>query len=250
MKTVDNYKIESKNRIKKMLNNKNLSNISKKFMEISMKEKYPYNFTWFDIPIIQYPADIIAIQEVIWRTKPDLIIETGVAHGGSLIFNASILKLLDLKFPSKYGRRVIGVEIDLKPHNKMAIRKHPLGESIDLIEGSSINKEVFNAVKFRAKKYKKVLVFLDSNHSKNHVLQELLLYSGLVSKNSYIVAFDTIIEDLPKGFFKNRNWDKNNNPKSAIDVFLGNTKNFRIDKSITEKLLISSNKNSFLLKIK
>lgn len=250
MKIVDKYNNESRNRIAKMLNNKNLLNISKKFMEISLKEKYPYNFTWFDIPIIQYPADIIAIQEVIWKIKPDLIIETGVAHGGSLIFNASILKLLDLKYPLKYERRVIGVEIDLKLHNKKAIRKHPLSESIDLIEGSSVDKDVFNVVKFRAEKYKRVLVFLDSNHSKNHVLQELLLYSVLVSKNSYIVAFDTIIEELPKGFFKNRNWDKKNSPKSAVDVFLGNNKSFRIDKSVTEKLLISSNKNSFLLKIK
>jgi len=247
---MNKFEEEVMNRIKENQGNSSLLKAAQSFMVESTLPKYCYNFSVFGRPIIQYPQDIIAMQEIIWKIKPDLIIETGVAHGGSLIFNASILKLLDLKYPLKYERRVIGVEIDLKLHNKKAIRKHPLSESIDLIEGSSVDKDVFNVVKFRAEKYKRVLVFLDSNHTKNHVLQELLLYSDLVSKNSYIVAFDTIIEELPKGFFKNRNWDKKNSPKSAVDVFLGNNKSFRIDKSVTEKLLISSNKNSFLLKIK
>ena len=172
-------------------------NYSKKFFLETVKNKYSYNFKFLGIPIIQYPQDIIKVQELIWKIEPDLVIETGIAKGGSLILSASILKLLDIKLQRKKSL-VIGVDIKIKNNNKYKIKNHFLKNKIKLIEGSSIDKKVIKIIKNKAKNFKKVMIFLDSNHSHSHVLEELRLYSRLVSKGSYIVVFDTAIEFLPK----------------------------------------------------
>jgi cephalosporin hydroxylase len=226
-------------------------NHSNKFFLETVKNKYSYNFNWLGLPIIQYPQDMVKIQELIWKIKPDLIIETGIAKGGSLILSASILQMLDLKYLRKKSL-VIGVDILIKKKNRDIIKNHFLSKKIELIKGSSIDKKVIKIIKTKAKSFKKVIIFLDSNHSHDHVLEELRSYSDLVSKGSYLVVFDTVIEFLPKkryNFFKKRNWHPGNSPMTAINCFLNENKNFKIDKKIDKQLVISAAKNGYLRKL-
>ena len=242
------FENEVKNRVKKNSKNKKLKRVAKNFLKESYLEKYSYNHFFFGRPIIQYPEDILSIQEIIFKVKPDLIIETGIAHGGSLILSAGMLLLLD-NFKKK-NRLVLGIDIDIRKHNLSKIKKHPFYKKIKLIEGDSTSQSTFNKVKKISSKYKKILVLLDSNHTHNHVLKELNYYAHLTSKNSYCIVFDTIINDLPNNFFNNRPWDKKNNPKSAVKTFLkSNYKKFKLDKSIENKSLISSIKGGVLQKI-
>jgi cephalosporin hydroxylase len=210
-------------------------------------------------PIIQYPQDMAAMQEIIWEVKPDLIIETGIAHGGSLIFSASMLALLDLceaieekkAFdPSVSKRKVLGLDIDIRPHNREAIEAHPLSSRIQMIQGSSIAPEIVHQVHEIAKKHSKILVCLDSNHTHEHVLEELHAYAPLVCKGSYCVVFDTIVEDLPKEMFPDRPWGPGNNPKTAVWEYLKSHPEFEINKSIDHKLLISVAPDGFLKRVK
>ncbi len=199
----------------------------------SGKHKYSYNFRWLGIPIIQYPQDIIAVQELIWDCRPDLIVETGVAHGGSLILWASLLELLG-------GRgRVIGVDIDIRGHNRLAIEAHPMAKRISLIEGSSVAQATLTQVTNLAVGCQRPMVMLDSNHTHDHVLQELRHYAPLVRKGSYLVVFDTVIDEMPEAYFPNRPWGKNNNPRTAVEAFLRENKRFEVDKSIEDKLQIT-----------
>jgi len=195
--------------------------------------KYTYNFTWLGRPIIQFPQDLAALQEIIWATKPDLIIETGIAHGGSLIFHASMLHLL-----GNQGR-VLGVDIDIRDHNRAEIEAHPMFERIDMIQGSSIEDEVAAQVAAAASKSGRVMVILDSNHTHDHVLSELEIYAPLVSKGCYMVVFDTLIEDMPEGSFPDRPWDKGDNPRTAVNAFLEMTNRFEVDAAMDAKLQIS-----------
>lgn len=211
---------------------KSLSRITRKWYLKSYKYEYSYHFKWLGRPIIQYPQDIVAIQEIIWQVKPDLIIETGIAHGGSLVFSASILDLIG-------NGKVLGIDVDIRKHNKIEIENHPLHKRINMIQGSSIDKNVIKKVYEFSRGKKSVMVFLDSNHTHEHVLKEMNLYSKLVTKGSYLVVFDTIIDDMPKDFFKKRPWGKNNNPKSAVKEFLKSNDRFEIDKEIENKLLIT-----------
>jgi cephalosporin hydroxylase len=211
----------------------------KNWFQDSWDYEYVYHFTWLGLPIIQLPQDIIALQEIIWKVKPDLIIETGVARGGSVIFSASLLHLLGCG-------EVVGIDIDIRKNNRRTIENHPLSKKITLIEGSSISKKVMNRVQKIAKNKKRILVFLDSHHSHDHVLKELKLYSPLVGKGSYLVVFDTLVEEFPKNFFKNRPWNVGNNPQTAVHEFLKGNSRFKIDKSIDKKLVISSNPSGFL----
>jgi cephalosporin hydroxylase len=195
------------------------------------------------VPIIQIPQDIIAMQEIIWDVKPDLIIETGIARGGSLIFYASMLELI--------GRgEVLGIDIDIRKHNKKAIEKHKMFKRIKMIEGSSIEDSVIKRVKKIVKKHKKVLVCLDSLHTHSHVLKELELYSSFVNVESYLVVFDTIIKYMPRSFSKNRPWHELNNPATAVQEFLKNNDNFEINKEIDSKLLITNLPGGFLKRVK
>lgn len=217
----------------------NLKKVSRQWFLQSVKYEYSYHFRWLGIPIIQYPQDIIAYQEIIWNVKPDLIIETGIARGGSLIFSASILEMI--------GKgKVVGIDVDIREHNKRAIEKHPLKNRIKMIEGSSIDEKIVRTVHRLARRKKKILLMLDSNHTHDHVLNELRLYSSLVSKNSYIVVFDSVIEDLPDNLNKNRPWGKGNNPKTAILQFLKENNRFVMDEQIKNKLAISATPYGYL----
>ena len=195
--------------------------------------KYTYNFTWLGRPVIQFPQDLAALQEIIWSTCPDLIIETGIAHGGSLVFHASILHLLGNE------GRVLGVDIDIRDHNRAEIETHPLFERIDMIQGSSIEDDIAARVAETASKAGQVMVMLDSNHTHAHVLRELELYAPLVTRGCYLVVCDTLIEDMPDGSFPDRSWGKGDNPRTALSAFLETTDRFEIDISMDAKLQIS-----------
>jgi cephalosporin hydroxylase len=220
---------------------KGLSNI---WLRESLRYSYSYNFTWLGRPIIQYPQDIIAMQEIIWRVKPVLIVETGIAHGGSLIFYASMLELIG------GDGHVVGIDIDIREHNRVEIEKHPLFRRITMIRGSSTNEDVVSQVYHFAKGRKPVLVVLDSKHTHAHVLRELELYSPLVTKESYLAVLDTIIEDMPDDSFPDRPWGKGNNPKTAVWEFLKTNDRFEIDKEIENKLLITVAPDGYLRCVK
>ena len=234
-----NFEKRNKKFIRLMVKDASLKKLTLSWFSKSCKYEYSYHFAWLGRPIIQFPQDIMAIQEIIWKVKPDLIIETGIAHGGSLIFSASILELI--------GKgEVVGIDIDIREHNRKEIEKHPMYKRITMIEGSSIDKDVAKKVYKIAKGKQKVLVILDSNHTHKHVLKELELYSSLVTKESYLIVLDTVVEDLPEDFIKNRSWGKGNNPKTAVWEFLKNTDRFEIDKEIQNKSLITVAPDGYL----
>jgi cephalosporin hydroxylase len=235
---------EKAENIKQIAESQQLKELGLSFLIQSGGKKYSYNFTWFGVPIIQFPQDIVALQEVIWKAKPDLIIETGVAHGGSLIFLASLLEAIG------GAGEVLGIDIDIRPHNRAVIEQHPLFKRIKLIEGSSIDNEIVNQVREIAKHKQRVLVILDSNHTHEHVMQELNFYSPWVSVGSYCIVFDTAIEDMPENSFPNRPWDKGNNPKTAVWEFLKTNPNFEIDRETNDKLLITVAPDGYLKRIK
>lgn len=212
-------------------------------MRESIPARYSYNFTWMGQPIIQYPQDIVAMQEIIWSVKPDLIIETGIAHGGSLIYYASLLELIG-------EGSVLGIDVDIRKHNREAIDRHPMRKRIDMIEGSSIKDEILKEVRGRAENKKRILVCLDSDHTHEHVLRELELYSPLVTKGSYLVVFDTVVEDLPDDLFQDRAWGRGNNPMTAVQEFLKRSDRFEIDREIKERLLITVAPDGYLKCIK
>lgn len=216
---------------------------------------YTYNFSWLGRPIIQFPQDMIAVQELVWSIKPDLIIETGIAHGGSLVFSASMLALLDMADaieagktidPGVSGRKVLGIDIDIRDHNRAAIEEHPMANRIEMIQGSSIEPEIIDQVKEVAKDYQRILVTLDSNHTHDHVLAELEAYAPLTSPGSYCVVFDTLIEDMPADMFPDRPWAVGNNPKTAVKEYLKKHPEFEIDKSIQHKLQITVAPDGYL----
>ena len=195
--------------------------LSQAWLRCGWDTKYVYSFTWLGRPIIQLPEDMFRIQEVIYRIKPDVIIETGVAHGGSLIFYASLCKAI--------GKgRVIGIDIEIRPHNRKAIEAHELYEYITLLEGSSISPEVLAQVRKLVEPGETTLVLLDSNHTKQHVLEELRAYSPLVPVNSYIVACDGIMAYLAGAPRTQLDWPQNN-PLTAIQDFLRENSDFLIE---------------------
>lgn len=225
----------------------------------SLKHLYSYNFTWLGRPIIQYPQDMVAIQELLWTVKPDLVIETGIAHGGSLILSASILALLDMCDateagtgidPQCPGRRVLGIDIDIRSHNRAAIEAHPLAGRIDMIQGSSIDQSIITQVRKYAEGCKRVFICLDSNHTHEHVLAELNAYAPLTGVGSYCVVFDTLIEDLPEDTFSNRPWGRGNNPKTAAIEYLRTHPEFEIDRTIENKLQITVAPGGYLKRIR
>jgi cephalosporin hydroxylase len=236
----DVFEKEKIENIQKIGQDAYLHNISIEWITNVSKYKYSYHFSWMGRPIIQFPQDIIAMQEIIWQVKPDLIIETGIAHGGSLIFYASMLELMG------GDRHVLGIDNDIRQPNRLAIEQHPMFKRIRMIQGSSIDQRVTKQVYEFAKGKGKVLVALDSNHTHDHVLQELNLYSPLVTKDSYLVVFDTIIEDMQEDSFPNRPWGKGNNPKTAVRKFLETNHRFVVDKEIENKLLITVAPDGYL----
>ena len=229
------------------------------FLRVSTVPKYSYNFSFLGRPIIQYPQDMVAMQELIWEVKPDLIIETGIAHGGSLIMSASMLALLDYCYAKERGQvldpsrphcKVLGIDIDIRAHNLAAIETHPMASLIQMIEGSSIAPEIIDQVRTVAANYSRVLVCLDSKHTHEHVLAELEAYAPLVCPGSYCCVFDTIIEDMPADMFPDRPWGPGNNPKTAVWEYLKSHPEFEIDKSIQNKLLITVAPDGYLRRVR
>jgi cephalosporin hydroxylase len=252
---MSDFQDEVSSRLNQIAGNDHLIRTSKLFAEASLRAKYSYNFDWLGRPIIQYPQDMIAVQELIWQVKPDLIIETGIAHGGSLILSASMLAIIDIceaieegrtMDPKVSSRKVLGVDIDIRSHNRHAIEAHPMASRIQMIQGSSIAPDVIDQVWKIAREFKRIMVCLDSNHTHNHVLAELVAYAPLTSVGSYCVVFDTVVEDMPAEMFPNRPWGPGNNPKTAVHEYLKTHPEFRINKDIDDKLLISVAPNGFL----
>jgi cephalosporin hydroxylase len=213
-----------------MANDPELQELKRKLHVRLADYRYTYNFTWFSRPIIQLPEDIVALQELILSVKPALIVETGIAHGGSLVFSASMLQLLG------GDGLVVGVDIDIRAHNRVEIERHPLAARIRMIQGSSVDEDVARQVHEIARGRRPVLVILDSNHTHAHVLRELELYAPLVGEGSYVVVLDTSIDDMPDGYYTDRPWGPGNNPRTAVLEFLRSNDRFVVDKEIENRL--------------
>jgi len=256
--SLEKFKQEVQDNIKSLSINREFQDLSREWIRESGCNRWSYNFRWMGRPAIQFPNDAWAMQELIWDVKPDLIIEAGIAHGGSLVCYASMLAMLDVADavesggvmdPQKTKRKVLGLDIDIRPHNREAIEQHPMRPWIEMIQGSSIAPEVVAQVHEIAKGYKRILVSLDSNHTHDHVLAELQAYAPLTSVGSYCVVFDTIVEDMPPTLSSDRPWGPGNNPKTAVWEYLKSHPEFQIDSDIHHKLLITVAPDGYLKKI-
>lgn len=232
--------------------------LTQQWLEASMRRRYVYNFDWLGRPIIQYPQDMVAMQDLIWRVKPDLVIETGIAHGGSLVLSASMLAMLDYCEAVEQGtpldpratrRRVIGVDIDIRPHNRAAIEAHPLAHMIRMVQGSSIDPGTVEQVRTLAAGHQRVMVCLDSMHTHDHVLAELNAYAPLTSVGSYCVVFDTFVEDMPNDLFPDRPWAPGNNPKTAVKQWLQDQSGFVVDSDEATRLMVTVAPHGFLKRV-
>lgn len=259
MNPIEQFNNEVKENIKGLGEDRDLQAFSRIWVREISPHKWAYNFTWLGRPAIQFPNDAWAMQELIWKIKPDLIIETGIAHGGSLIFSASMLAMLDMceaiesgstLDPKQSKRKVLGLDIDIRQHNRDAIEAHPMASRIQMIQGSSIDPVVIEKVKQIAAEYKTILVCLDSNHTHEHVLAELEAYAPLTSVGSYCVVFDTVVEDMPEQMFPDRPWGPGDNPKTAVWEYLKTHPEFEIDKSIQHKLLITVAPDGYLRRLR
>ncbi len=249
---------------------KTLQDATDAWLDQAFRKRYMYHFDWLGRPIIQIPSDMVAVQELIWAVKPDLVIETGIAHGGSLILSASILAMIDYAEAANDGRmldpraskrRVLGIDIDIREHNRKAIESHPMAHFIHMLEGSSLEAGMVSQVHDYAKNFKKVLVCLDSNHTHDHVLNELEHYAPLTSKGSYCLVFDTIIEDLPAEVFPDRPWTPGNSPKTAVWEYQrilrekgrkaadGAPLMLEVDHGFEDKLLLSAAPDGYLKRV-
>lgn len=233
MSNVGEFDREVQRNLEALGDDTELRALSQRWMDQTAKHRYTYNFTWLGRPIIQFPQDMVALQELIWATRPDVVVETGIAHGGSLILSASILELIG------GSGRVVGIDIDIREHNRVEIERHPLAHRITMIEGSSVDPDIVAEVKAHVGPAKRVLVILDSSHTHDHVARELEAYSPLVPAGSYLVVFDTVIEDMPADAFPDRPWGPGDNPKTAVREFLRNNRRFVVDRDIESKLLIT-----------
>jgi cephalosporin hydroxylase len=251
----ERFKAECAAEVEAMRADTELSALSRAWMDRAAVHRYSYHFDWLGRPVIQHPQDIVAFQELVWRIRPDLIVETGVAHGGSLVMFASFLAMLDLTEaaesggvvdPSRPTRRVLGVDIDIRAHNRAALEAHPLRAYIDLVQGSSVDDDVAARVRAAAAGRPRVMVVLDSNHTHEHVLRELELYAPLVTPGSYCVVCDTVIEDMPADAFPDRPWGHGDNPKTAVWAYLRDHPEFSIDHSIDGKLGVTVAPDGFL----
>ncbi len=237
-----NFDEDVARRVRSLRDNSALRARSGDFLRESIGAQYSYNFSWMGRPIIQYPQDMIAMQEILWTVRPDLIVETGIAHGGSLVYYASLCELIG-------NGEILGIDIDIRAHNRRAIEEHPMFRRISLLQGSSVDPAIVQQVTARAAG-KRVLVVLDSNHTHDHVLAELEAYASLVSIGSYCVVFDTVVEDLPAGQYPDRPWGVGNNPKTAVHEFLGRDDRFEIDRDIEARIQITVAPDGYLRRIK
>ena len=252
------FKAECESEVLGMSEDASLAKLTKDWLTAASRRKYSYHFEFLGRPIIQYPQDMVAIQELIWEIKPDLIVETGIAHGGSLIMSASMLALLDLCEAQEAGialephasrRKVVGVDIDIRAHNRAAVEAHPMASRITMIQGSSTAVDIIEQVHGLAEGYERILVCLDSNHTHEHVLAELEAYAPLTSLGSYCVVFDTIVEDLPPDMFPDRPWGRGDNPKTAVHEYLKSHPEFIVDNQIERKLLVTVAPSGYLRRV-
>ena len=241
MNPIEEFKEEVLRNIAGLAGDKDVQALSRIWIREIARHRYAYNFTWLGRPVIQFPQDMMAIQELIWSIKPDVVIETGVAHGGSILFSASMLELVGGE------GYVIGIDIDIRKHNRTEIEAHPLSRRVKLIEGSSVDDAVVSQVREMVGEGKTVLVILDSNHTHEHVLRELELFSPFVREGSYLVVYDTLIEDMPVDLVGDRPWGPGNNPKTAVWEFLETNKRFKIDKDLEAKLSITVAPDGYLV---
>ena len=206
----------------------------------SDRHDYSYMWRWLGLPIIQMPTDVVLMQEIIWENRPQVIIETGVARGGSVILYSSMLRLLG-------EGKVVAVDIDIRAHNRKAIEEHPMADRVVLIEGSSTDPAVLDEIRTQIGDAERVMVVLDSHHSHEHVLRELRLYSPLVTQGQFMVVADTLVEDLPVQEHRPRPWGPGDNPKTALDAFLAEEPGvFDVDKFSNDKVLLSSSRGGYL----
>jgi cephalosporin hydroxylase len=240
MDEIERFSSEVRANVDRLLGDADMQALSRAWLSEVTRRRYTYNFSWLGRPVIQLPQDLLAVQELIWQVRPDLIVETGIAHGGSLIHSASLLEILG------GDGIVVGVDVDIRAHNRREIEAHPLARRIRLIEGSSTDTAVAAAVREHARGRHAVMVMLDSNHAHAHVLKELELYAPLVTRGSYLVVFDTIIEDLPDELFAGRPWGKGNSPKTAVREFLKTNPRFEIDARLHGKLLLTCAPDGYL----
>lgn len=246
---MNNFDNEVAARVDANASNPRLTRAAQAFTVASIAAQYSYNFSWLGRPIIQYPQDIVAMQELIWRIQPELIIETGIAHGGSLIFSASMLEL-NAACGGPADARVVGVDIDIRAHNRAAIEAHPMFKRISLIQGSSIDPDIVAQVHALAAGRQRAMVCLDSNHTHAHALAELEAYAALTTIGSYCVVFDTVIEDLPATLYPDRPWGPGDNPKSAVWQYLKKHPEFEIDARVDHKLLVSVAPSGYLRRVR
>lgn len=255
MDPIAQFQQDRSNAIESYARDEGFSALSGEWLRQSMERRYVYNFDWLGRPIIQYPQDMVAMQELIWATRPDVVVETGIAHGGSLILSASILAMLDYADavaegvpldPAKPRRRVVGIDIDIRSHNRAAIETHPMASRITMFQGSSIDTETVEQARIAVGDAKRVMVCLDSMHTHDHVLAELDAYGPMVTPGCYLVVFDSFVEDLPQGFFPDRPWDVGNNPKTAVKAWLPGRPEFEIDRDMASKLQVTVAPDGFL----
>lgn len=253
------FRSERERRLEESASDEGWRSLSTRWMTEAFRHRYMYNFDWMGRPIIQAPPDIVAMQELIWSVRPDLIVETGIARGGSLILSASMLALLDMcdsieagtiMDPRKSARGVIGVDIDIRSHNRVAIEAHPMSSRIRMVQGSSIDTAIIAQVHEMTAAAKRVLVCLDSNHTHDHVLRELDAYAPLVTPGSYCVVFDTIVEDMPKSTFPDRPWGPADNPKTAVREWLKSHPEFEIDCRVADKLQLTVAPDGYLRRVR
>ena len=243
MSEIQRFEEEVRSNILGLAKDQDVQSLSRIWIREITRHKYAYNFSWMGRPIIQFPQDMIAMQEIIWNCKPDLIIETGIAHGGSLVYYASLMEMMQL------DGYVLGIDIDIREHNYAAIDAHPMRKRIEMIQGSSVSPDTVAQVATHVKGKKNVMVILDSNHTHEHVLEELQYYGPFVSPNNYLVVFDTLLEDMPDDLIRDRPWSKGNNPKTAVHEWLKSHPEFEIDKDIDHKLLISVAPDGYLKRV-
>lgn len=270
MNEIEKFRSEVAENIRSLGADQELKQLSLKWVRDASQHRYVYNYSFLGRPVIQFPQDMVAVQELIWSVKPDLIVETGIAHGGSLIMSAAMLALLDyceavemgtVLDPAAPVRKVLGLDIDIRPHNRKAIEEHPMARRINMFEGSSIAPEMIARVRAYAQDFKRVLVILDSNHTHEHVLAELEAYAPLVASGSYCIVMDTAVEDMPDDMFGNRPWSRGNNPKTAVWAYLkalreqgrkgsdGKPLQFEIDKEVENKILITVAPDGYLRRV-
>jgi cephalosporin hydroxylase len=257
MNPIDQFNQERQTRVAAYAKDTEFKQLSNAWLEASMRRQYVYNFDWMGRPIIQYPQDMVAVQQLIWTARPDVVIETGIAHGGSLVLSASMLAMLDMCDAIEQGvsidprasaRKVIGIDIDIRAHNRDAIESHPMASRIRMVQGSSVSESVVGQVRDLVGDAKRVMVFLDSMHTHDHVLGELNAYAPMVTSGSYCVVFDTFVEDMPPHFFADRPWDQGNNPKTAVHAWLPAHPEFSIDTAMQNTLMVSVAPEGFLLR--